>query len=232
MKLSTTEIALITIFAALQALLTIFPLTFTIGVSGQITLGVIGGPLFGILLGPIVGSLAVLIGSLIGIFANQAGALFGIFTVIPPFLGALGSGYVKSKRSFVPGVIILLSILVFYANPIGREVLIYPWLHIIAMVVAFSPLGYKAGSWFQSSSSIKLMVGIAVATFLGILVDHIAGSAIAIWYYYPILTPQIWYSIILVYAFERIIMTVITLLVVFPVYSSLKKAHFLKNLQY
>ncbi len=55
MKLSSTQIALVSVFSALQALLTLFPFTLTIGTSGQITLGAVGGPLLGILLGPLVG---------------------------------------------------------------------------------------------------------------------------------------------------------------------------------
>ncbi|MEM2111047.1 MAG: hypothetical protein QXX08_04110, partial [Candidatus Bathyarchaeia archaeon] len=91
MKIQTKDIALIVVFASLQAILSIFPFTITIGVSGQITLALIGGPLIGILLGPFIGGLAVLIGSFVGLFLNPSGAIFGAFSVIPPFLGAIGA---------------------------------------------------------------------------------------------------------------------------------------------
>jgi len=224
MKLSTVDVSLIAVFAALQALLAIFPFTITIGVSGQITLGVVGASLIGILLGPVIGGLAVLIGSFVGVFLNPAGAIFGVFTVIPPFFGAVGAGCVKVKRGYVAGSVILASLLVFFAHPFGREVLIYPWLHIVAMIAAFSPLAYVAGSTFSSSESTKPILGIVMAAFVGVLTDHITGSALAIWYFSPSLTPEIWYSIMFVYPVERIVALILASIIATPVYYSLRKA--------
>jgi len=222
MKISTVNVALIAVFAALQALLAIFPFTITIGVSGQITLGIIGGSLIGILLGPIIGGLAVLIGSFIGIFLNPAGAIFSIFTIIPPSLGAFGAGCIKIKRGYAAGIVILTSLLVFYANPFGREAFAYPWLHILAMIVAFSPMAHVAGSTFSSSKSARSMLGIAIAAFVGVLTDHIAGSAIAIWYFS--IPSGVWYATMLIYPIERIVALVLVVIIVTPVYYSLRKA--------
>jgi len=226
MRLSTVNIALIATFAALQALLTSFPFTITIGVSGQITLGIVGGSLIGILLGPIIGGLAVSIGSLVGVFLNPAGAIFGIFTVIPPFFGAFGAGCIKIKRGYVVGAVILASLLVFYAHPFGREAFMYPWLHIVAMIVAFSPFAYLAGSTFSSSKSAKLIFGVAVAAFVGVLTDNITGSALAMWYFSPILTPEIWLSVMFVYPVERMVALILVTIITTPVYHSLRKAGF------
>lgn len=225
MRLSAIDVAFVAVFGALQAVLSFFPLSFTIGVSGEITLGVVGGSLIGILLGPIIGGLAVLIGSLIGVFLNQAGAIFGIFTVLPPFLGAVAAGCVKIKKGYVSGAIILASVLVFYAHPFGRAALFYPWLHIIAMIVAFSPLARIAGKTFDSPKLSKPILGIVVASFVGVLTDHITGSAIGIWYYsFP---PEVWNSIAFVYPVERLVALALATLIAVPLYSSLKKARLL-----
>ena len=229
MRFSSVEIALIAVFAALQAILSLFPLTLTIGVSGQITLGVIGGPLIGVLLGPAVGGAAVLLGSLIGVFANPAGAVFGVWTVLPPLMGAVGAGLVRSGKSYLCGALFLVSILSFYTNPVGREVLIYPWLHVVAMVVAFSPIGLKAGAWFRSTDARKQATGVAVSIFLGVLLDHIVGSAIAVWYY-PMLTAPIWYAIVLVYPVERLVAFTIATVIAVPINSSLRRAKLLETL--
>ncbi len=223
MKLTTVDLALIAVLGALQALLSSFPLTITIGVSGQITLGVVGGPLIGILLGPI-GGLAALIGSLTGILINPAGAIFGFLTVIPPFFGAVAAGFIKIKKGYLAGAMILLSLLVFYAHPFGREAFMFPWLHIVAMIITFSPLAQKAGSTFNSPELTRPILGIATAAFVGVLADHIIGAAIGIWYFSPILTPLVWHSIMLVYPVERIVALVLTSLIAVPVYSSLRIA--------
>ena len=223
MKITPVHVAFITVFAALQAVLSTLPFTITVGVEGQITLGLIGGALIGVLLGPIIGGLAVLIGSFIGVFLNPAGAILGIFTVIPPFMGSVGAGCVKIKRGYIAGGIILAALLMFYAHPVGREVLAYPWLYIIGMIVAFSPLAHIAGSTFSSKKLAKPVFGIVIASFLGVLADGMAGSGIAMWYFSGLL-PEIWLSIMFIYPIERIVAMIITSIIAIPVFYSLKKS--------
>ena len=223
MKITAVHVAFITVFAALQAVLSALPFTITVGVEGQITLGLIGGALIGVLLGPFMGGLAVLIGSFIGVFLNPAGAIFGIFTIIPPFLGSIGAGCIKIKRGYIAGGIILAALLIFYAHPVGHEVLAYPWLYILGMIVAFSPLAYIAGSTFNSEKSAKPVFGIVVASFVGVLADGMAGSGTAMWYFSGLL-PEIWLSIMFIYPVERIVAMIITILIAIPVYYSLKKS--------
>lgn len=222
--LSPKQISLVAIFAALQTVLGSLPYTITIGVSGQITLGVIGGPLIGIILGPLLGGLAVLIGSFIGVFINPAGAIFGFLTVLPPTLGALGAGFIMHKRGYVPGTIILASLLVFYAHPFGREVLLYPFLHIIAMIVAFV-FSTRLAVWSSQPLDIKkLSLGVPVAAFVGTLTDHMFGSGLGIWYFNPVLTPGIWSFLMFVYPIERIVVVILTSIIAVPLYYSLQKA--------
>jgi hypothetical protein len=92
------------------------------------------------------------------------------------------------------------------------------------MIVAFSPLAYMAGSSFSSSKTAKPIFGIAIAAFVGLLTDHISGSALAIWYFSPALTPGIWLAIIPVYPVERMVALILTTLITTPVYIALRKA--------
>ncbi|MEM2434271.1 MAG: hypothetical protein QXU55_05130 [Candidatus Bathyarchaeia archaeon] len=222
MKITSVQASLTAIFAALQAILTIFPLGITIGVAGTITLGAAGGPLIGILLGPYLGGSAALIGSLVGCFINPSGAIFGFLTIIPPFLGAVGAGCVRFNRGYIAGAIILASLMVFYAHPYGQQAYIYPWLHVVAMIIAFSPLAVMASSSFASLSFSRTLFGVTMASFVGVMSDHIAGSAIAIWYFN--LPPAIWYSAMPVYPIERIIAMIIAAIIAAPIYQRLRKA--------
>ena len=222
--LSSKEIALIAVFASLQAGLSSLPYTISIGVSGQITLGVIGASLIGIVIGPLLGGLAVLIGSFIGVFINPAGAIFGVLSVLPPTLGALSAGFMMLKRGYVPGTVILASVLVFYAHPFGREVLLYPFLDITAMIVAFV-FSTRMAVWSSQPLDIKkLSLGVPVAAFVGTLTDHMFGSGLAIWYFNPALTPEIWSFVMFVYPIERIVVVILTSIIAVPLYYSLKKA--------
>lgn len=226
MKLSTVDVALMAVFAALQALLSYLPFTIAVGVSGFITLGVIGGSLIGILLGPVIGGSAVLIGSLVGVFLNPQGAILGIFTIIPPSAGAFGAGCIRFNRGYLAGAAILVSLLVFYANPFGRQAYLFPWLHIVAMIVAFSPISKLAGSTFNSAEPTKPALGIVLASFIGVLTDHASGSAIGAWYLS--LSPEIWYFIMPIYPLERIVALVVISIIAIPVYSSLKRTGILR----
>jgi len=230
LKITATKVALVAVFAALQALLSVFPFTMTIGVSGEITLGVIGGPLIGILLGPFFGGLAVLIGSAVGVALNPAGALFGFFTVIPPAVGAVSAGFTRSRRGYVAGVIILVCLLFFYGNPVGGEVLGYTWFHIIAMIVAFSSIAFIEKPTHGAYDTRRSTVGIAVAALVGVLSDHIAGSAIAAWYLPPY-PPAGWYAVMFIYPFERIIAFLLTTLIAVPVYYSLERSGLAEKLK-
>ena len=225
--LTSKQIALVTVFAALQAVLCSLPYTISVGVSGQITLGVIGVPIIGILLGPFLGGLTVLIGSIIGAFVNPAGAIFGFFSVLPPTLGAMGAGFCMQKKGYVPGAIILASLVAFYAHPFGRESLMYPWLDIIAMITAFASL-IPMVVWASHNPNIKrFSLGIPIFIFVGTLTDHMFGSALAIWYFNPILTPEIWSFVTFVYPLERIVVVILATLVTLPLYYSLQRAELL-----
>ncbi len=216
--------AIIAVFGALQAILSLLPFSITVGVSGQITLGLVGGSLIGILFGPLTGGLAVFIGSLAGGFLNPAGAIFGILSPVPPFLGAVAGGCVRIKKAYLSGVIILGSLLVFYANPVGMELLIYPFLSIAALLIAFSPLGYFAGSALKTNNTkIKRIFGIAIAAFIGVLADHMAGSALAIWYLPPI-GAEAWLAITFVYPVERILAATLVTITAFPVFIAIERA--------
>ncbi len=223
--LTAKQVALVAVFAALQAVLGYLPYSITVGVSGSITLGVVGGPLIGIILGPFLGGLAVLIGSLVSVFINPSGAIFGVLTVLPPTLAAIGAGFTMEKKGYIPGTIILGSILVFYAHPFGLEAPFYPWLHVIAIIVAFI-FSTRIAVWDSNSGINKLSIGVPIAAFVGTLTDHMFGSALGIWYFN--LPPDLWNVIMFVYPLERIVAVILISLVGIPLLYSLRKSGLLE----
>ena len=231
MKSSAAKVALIADFGALQALLSVLPFTITIGVSGQITLGVIGGPLIGLILGPFFGGSAVLVGSLAGVFLNPAGAIFGFLTVIPPTVAAVAAGFTKLRQGYVAGGLILLFLLIFYANPVGAQVYVFTWFHILGMIIGFLSVFFVRRTDFSSSGNVNPVVGLAVGAFVGVLADHMAGNAIAMWYFYPAFAPSVWYGVMFVYPFERIVAFLLTVLIAVPVYFSIKRSGLAEQLK-
>lgn len=222
------SLSAIAVFAAVQAVVTVVPFSIAIGVSGSITLGVVTAPMIGLLIGPVAGGLSVAVGSLIGLFLNPAGAIFGFLTILPPALGAVAAGCVRIKRAYVPGAIILLSIVAFYAHPFGRAAMFYPWLHVVAMILAFSPIANLAAAYFASTQLKKITVAVAIAALIGTLTDHAFGSAMGIWYYN--LPPAIWNAIMYVYPLERMVAVIIATVVGAAVYHRLKLSGMIETL--
>lgn len=218
--LSKRSLPSIAVFAALQAVVAVIPFSMTIGVSGAITLGVVTAPLFGLLLAPAAGFLAVAVGSLVGLFLNPSGAIFGPLTILPPALASLGTACVRIKRAYIPGVVILISVTAFYAHSFGRESLFYPWLHVIALILAFSPLSRLAASFIASTEFKKTALGIGFAAFVGTLTDHAFGSALGIWYFS--LPPTVWSLVMYIYPVERMVTVILVAVIGTPVYRRLK----------
>ena len=228
-KLSTRSLTAIGVFAALQAVVSMIPFSIAIGVNGSITLGVVTAPLFGLLLGFGSGTIAVLVGSLVGLFINPSGAIFGFLTAVPPALAAFSAGSVRAGRGYLAGIIILLSVIVFYANPIGRESIFYPWLHIIAIILAFSPASKLAATYVNSTSLKKMTVGVAFAAFVGTLADQAFGSALGIWIFS--LPPSVWDLIMYVYPIERMVTVAIVTIVGVPIYKRLRISGILRSIK-
>ncbi|MGB9023418.1 MAG: hypothetical protein WCC94_08290 [Candidatus Bathyarchaeia archaeon] len=218
--LTARQVSAIAIFAAIQAVVTIIPFSIAIGVSGSITLGVVTAPLIGLLLGPLTGGFSVLVGALIGLFLNPAGAIFGILTPLPAALGALAAGFIRKGRGYVPAMIILLCVGAFYLHPFGRAAMFYPWLNVVAMILAFSPVADLAANYFASNGLKKITFAVAIAGFVGTMTDHTFGSALAIWYYN--LPTDIWNLVMYIYPVERIITVAIVTVVGTAVYYRLK----------
>ena len=220
---SAKRIALIIVFAALHTVLSSLPFTITIGVSGgTISLGVITVPLMGIILGPISGGLAALIGSVIAMFVNPSGAIFGPASFLPATIGAMSAGFAFTKRGYISAALLLAAIIGFYVHPIGMEVIGYPFLHIIAVVVALV-FSTRLAVWSNDLSNFnKLSVGIPVAAFVGTLTDHIVGSSLASWMFN--LPVEVWNAVMFVYPIERIVAVIIVVAIALPLYYSLRKS--------
>jgi hypothetical protein len=219
---SAKGIALIVVFAALHTVLSSLPYTIAIGVDGAITLGVITVPLMGIILGPISGGIAAIIGSVIAMFVNPSGAIFGPASFLPATIGAMSAGFAFEKRGYISAALLLAAIIGFYIHPYGMEAMGYPFLHIIAVVVALI-FSTRLAVWSTDLSDVKkLGVGITVAAFVGTLTDNIVGSTLAIWMFD--LQAEIWNFVMFIYPLERIAAVIIIVLIALPLYYSLRKS--------
>jgi hypothetical protein len=150
----TKIIASIAIFSALYSILRILPTVPMIGAQGaSFSVSDVIAPIYGILLGPYVGGATVIIGTFLGMAMGKPVIFLGL-DFLPAFVNVVALGFlVKRKWWPVIGLYVVL-MAGFLLNPlttlfinIGGIAIPFTWLHIAALIVLISPLGYKAGKW-------------------------------------------------------------------------------------
>jgi uncharacterized membrane protein len=181
MKLNTKHIALISVFAALQAAVSRMPGIPVVGSSGKIEPTVILMPLIGIVLGPWVGALAAFVGNFIA-WLIPTTSFFGLLMLPTVPIGVMASGALarsgKSGWKITAALLATLNLL-WYFSPPGLVLPYYPALHLAALAIVLLLRGKIAGL-IQSGERRKMIWGTAIASFTGMMANHMAGNLIFI----------------------------------------------------
>jgi uncharacterized membrane protein len=171
----STHPAVIAVWAALIAVVTLVPAFPMIGTGATFSVSAALVPLAGILFGPIPGAICAAIGAFIGQLIAPHTVFFGPLSFLIPTLNALCAGFAMQKRWYVPLVVILILSLVWFAFPLGRSVWFTPLIWTLG--IAASLVGWFAGSdWLGSENRARLFAGVFVAAMCGTIVDHSFGS--------------------------------------------------------
>ncbi|HLG23972.1 MAG TPA: hypothetical protein VI564_03535 [Candidatus Nanoarchaeia archaeon] len=145
------------------------------------------GPLPGAMLGPAVGGIGVLIAELFDyLIAGKAFTLVNVLRLAPMIFAAWYFGTKKGKLSIL---VPLISIMVFIAHPVGRQVWYFSLFWTIPIIINLLPKKYSE----------KLFLKSLGATFTA----HSVGGAL--WNYIVPMTPEIWISLVSIVIFERLI---------------------------
>jgi uncharacterized membrane protein len=179
--ISTKEIALAAVFAALIAIITRLPgIPISLGIqTGDIEFSVPLYPLAGILLGPWVGAVAVLIGNIIA-WLIPTSTVMGFLLIPAGAFAALCAGFLVRRTRWTnwKTATVLLAILIalWYTTPVGFEAPFYPFfLHVPALILILIFRG-KIFDFVNSMSRKTVTLGIGIASFVGIMADHMWGN--------------------------------------------------------
>jgi uncharacterized membrane protein len=179
--ISAKETALIALFAALIAIITRLPgIPIAFGLAtGSIEFSVPLYPLAGILLGPVIGPIAVLIGNIIA-WLIPSSTVLGFLLIPAGALAALCAGLLVRRTKWAnwktAAVILAVLIVLWYATPVGLEAPFYPFfLHIPALMLILIFRG-KIFEFVNSTSKRTVTLGIGIASFVGVMADHMWGS--------------------------------------------------------
>ncbi len=160
-KLTARDVAFVGVFAALSVVvIRVIPGFPIIGLSdSQIKFDAAIAPIYGMILGPYLGFLAAFIGGIV-----LANGWFSVLTSFAPAVSALVAGFLTQKKitsrnsSFpgwaIAGIVIGLLILGWYATWVGQEALLYPVLHISALLVILLFRG-RIATAFESSEETR-----------------------------------------------------------------------------
>lgn len=240
LTITTKQIALTAIFAAIYAVLRIIPTVPMVGVSGAyFALSDILAPLYGIILGPYIGGASVLIGTFTAMSAKTP--VFLGLDFLPGFVNAVALGFLV-RRKWLPvialNLVLLLAFvlnpltLIFVNIPLGNTNLTVPfmWLHIIAFIVLISPLGLRAPQWIEKVKSAKTVAGVAILAFIGTMMQHLMGNILyenIFVYVTNFMTPESlalrWQIVFFLYPWERLMLIVLAVIVGVPLLRALKK---------
>ena len=241
-RITTKQIALTAVFAAIYAVFRIIPTVPMIGAPGvTFSLSDILAPLYGIILGPYIGGLSVLIGTFTAM-GVKAPFFLGL-DFLPGFINAVALGFLV-RRKWLPVIALNIILLVaFVANPLtlvfvplGNFSFPFMWLHIVSLIVLISPLGLKAAKWVQTSKAKLAIAGFAILAFIGTMMQHLMGNILyenIFVYVTPIMTPEAltlkWQAIFFLYPWERLILVVLAVVVGLPLIRILQRTSLIPN---
>lgn len=186
MKISTKNIALTAVFAGLFVALSALPGIPIIGGTGKIDIILAAlGPVYGIILGPWLGGISAFLGAILAWFLPPGSpGLTGLVMTPCPLIGALTAGGLSShmlnRKAWIISLVIMGSLVLgWYATWVGMAAPLYPVMHIIALLIIIV-LQWRISNFIWSGSKIKNIVGVALASYVGIMADHMAGNLIFI----------------------------------------------------
>ncbi|MFW9805838.1 MAG: hypothetical protein ACFFFK_03855 [Candidatus Thorarchaeota archaeon] len=229
--------ALTGIFGAVHLIITLIPFNLSIGGGGEISFGLVSAPIVGFLLGPFFGVIAVLIGSLLAIFINPTLAVLGPFTVIATAAGAYAAGAMRTKIRISVPIIFIIAMLVYLNSPVGEAVPTFIWFHMIALLISLLFVIPGISKRFIDILNLSMdvdrwvmFVDIWAFCLVAVTLDQAVGTAIAVWYLPTFLDLGLiigfFETAILLYAFERIVGSIIVAVVIYALIEGLSRVDF------
>jgi uncharacterized membrane protein len=204
-NLLTTHPAVIAVWAAMIAAVTLVPAFPIIGTGATFSVNAALNPLAGILFGPVAGALCAAIGTFVGQLIAPHTVFFGPLSFLIPALGALCAGFAMRKRWYVPLLVILLFSAAWYLVPLGRQVWFQPAIWLLG--VAACLVGwFVASDWIGSDNRTRLFIGVFLAALSGTIVDHAFGCLWALIQFQ--LPAEVWLGALPLAPVERILFSV------------------------
>ncbi len=214
------------VFAAVYALLGLFPVSPYVGISSFLTFREVVSPLAGMVFGPLTGGLSMVVGNFVD-FALGKPVVFDFLDFIPDMVTAVVAGLAFTGRRKAAIALPLFLLLWYSADPLSLNAVEvagvqvpFLWMHILSVAALGIALLYEgAGRMGRLHPAF-----VASTVFASTMAGHVAGSVLyenILVRVNGVLTPQAlmenWNLIFFYYPPERILFTVVGTLVALPV---------------
>jgi hypothetical protein len=237
LKVTTKQLTLVAIFSALFAIFRLIPMGPMIGLSASFSLSESLAPLFGIILGPFAGGISVIIGTFTAVAMGKPVVFLGL-DFLPAFVNAIAVGFLIRRKWIPVATLYTILLVAFTLSPysllivqVGSIPVPFLWMHIVALALMLSPIGFKAISNVKKSNIAFLAGSIALITFVGTMLQHLTGNLL----FQLILGEPIggmnseafntvWSVIFYAYPIERIVLVIIAVIIGVPIVKILKKS--------
>ncbi len=232
MRVQSRRIALTAVMAALYTILSFMPGFPVLGVEGA-KIGLVSCivPIFGFLLGPSLGASAAFFGGVATRVLSGATIyswlLLPAMTIYAFTAGCLSKRRIGPFRGWIVAALVLAGLIsAWYTTQIGQMVLVFPLLHLIALVVIVIFRGQLA-LFIQHGKEVELTICIALSSFSATMTAQMYGTlafiaAAEIGAIRVPLHPAFFMGLIPVAAVERLIITFIATVLGVPVLLALR----------
>jgi hypothetical protein len=225
-------------FAAFYTVFRIIPISQLIGSSGFVPLSNALALTYALLLGPVAGSLSVVLGTCIAYFMGNPPVFLGLDFITPLTAVLTMSLMVRRKCLWSITAVFILLLVAFNLSPLTVPWILVPllgisfpltWLHFLALGTLVVYAAAPKLRLDTSSGLFRFTVVAGAVAFVGLLLQQLVGSFIlyeGILGFYEsgqLAWPLIWTGMFLVYPFEWIGLTMISVIIAVPVYRLVSK---------
>jgi hypothetical protein len=187
--------------------------------------------------------LSVVIGSFASIGFGKAPIFYGL-DFLPDLMAVFATGFLTQRKRSGWAIVVGLNaalLTIFLVNPL-TSIFVYSfpfaWLHIAAFVVLLTPISFMAAKWVYTTNYRKVASGIAVLSFIAVMMQHLAGNIL-----FEVVLGQVtkgipasvypvtWIAVFFVYPIERTFLVISAVLVGTPLIYLFTKVPFLNPRQ-
>jgi predicted membrane protein len=222
-------IVVLSIFAALDAVVRLVPATYAIGLYKFFSLGWVFSPIMGVLIGPFAGFSAAILGSLIRASIAPYNWTFGPFSPFLPAISALQAGLLTRKKhsplfALIASAILFFLMLTWLYLPTGQ--IVWPvalyYLAGLALIPLVRICLNLSGRW--------LIISLILTAYVSNITQHALGNVLSVALLN--LPAEVFWAALPLPLIEQTAFALGSGIVAYPVLIALQKANLLQYLRF